>query len=406
MLIKNARIVNLDNKLHSIYINSEGIVECIDCMKKDGEVIDVQGRILLPPFVNPHSHLGYSMTIDISRLNVSGTLTEGARIVREETAKRINDEELKQRLTKIIEILFSHGIFYVRTHELITLETNIALKTLKIRYNPLVTVQVVTLPAPGVMDEKEDEVIKTLESGAEVVGFVPQMELNHELGVKSIKKAFEIATSLNKLVDGHVDETDDPSSKYSELVIAEAMKRKYGHKTAISHMTASHSYDNWYFHELLYKLADSGVSVVSNPMVSLYLQGRYDPYPKRRGIARIKDMLNKGINVGIGTDNVMDPIFPLGDYNMLRVLNYAFITDHFSIQDIPLLFKTITYNSAKILGIEEYGKLEEGKKAEFIILNEKSMFDALVNTSKPFLVVRGEYMVMNRLESSGVIKHD
>ena len=404
MLIKNVKI--LDDSLHSIYVNSEGVIECIDCNKKDGMVIDAEGRILLPPFVNPHAHLGYSMTINMSRQNFSGTLTEGARIIREETAKKITDEELKERLNKIVEILFSHGIFYVRTHELITFENNIALKTLRNRDNPLVSIQVVTLPSPGVLEEKEEEIIKTLEAGAEVVGFVPQMEINHESAVRSIKKAFEIATGMNKLIDGHVDETDDPSSKYTELVIGEAMRRNLGEKTTISHMTASHSYDNWYFHELIYKLLDSHVNVVSNPMVSLYLQGRYDPYPKRRGIARIKEMLSKGVNVGIGTDNVMDPIFPLGDYNMLRVLNYAFIVDHFSPQDIPLLFNTVNYNSAKILGIKDYGKIEVGKRAEFIVLNEKSLFDALSQTSKPFLAIRGEYMVMNKVESSGVIKHD
>ncbi len=67
----------------------------------------------------------------------------------------------------------------------------------------------------------------------------------------------------------------------------------------------------------------SGINFVANPLVNIHLQGRFDTYPKRRGITRVKEMLKSDINVCFGHDDVFDPWYPLGTANMLQSAAYG-----------------------------------------------------------------------------------
>ena len=394
MLVKNVKFPE-DGKLHSIYVNGEGVIECVDCDRKDGEVIDVKGRLISAPFVNSHAHLGYALTLRYARPNYSGTLLEGVQIIREEVAKKITQEDLEKRLNKIVKMLFINGVFYVRTHEPVW--NDIVFKVLRARRNELVDIQVVAFPSPGFFfDDNEERVRKALEEGAEVVGLIPHSERTYEDGLKSVKLAFDLAEEYGKLVDGHVDETDDPNSRFSEAVAREALARKMGERTSISHMTASHSYDNWYFHKLSLLLKESGVSVISNPIVNLHLQGRYDAYPKRRGVARIRELVRLGVNVALGSDNVLDPIYPLGDYNMLRVAQEAFLADHFTSSEVEGLMELITTNGYRALGLRR-PEIRPGHKAEFVVLQARTAYDAIRTALPPFMAVRGKHYAINEL---------
>ncbi|BCU71591.1 amidohydrolase family protein [Stygiolobus caldivivus] len=396
MLVRNVKF-NSDNKIHSIYVNDEGMIECIDCNRKDGTVIDAKGRLISPPFVNPHSHLGYALTLKYAKFNESGTLLEGVQITREEIIPKISEEDLRKRLDIISKMLFINGVLYVRTHEPVL--NDLAIKMLRIReeFTNLIRIQVVAFPTPGYFyGDNIERAEKALEEGAEVVGLIPHSEGSIEEGYKSIKIATDLAVKYGRLIDGHVDETDDPSSRFSEALAREALVRGIGKRTSISHMTASHSYDNWYFHKLLLLLRDSGVSVISNPVVSLHLQGRYDNYPKRRGIARIRELMKGGVNVALGSDNVIDAIYPLGDYNMLRVVQEAFLVDHFVASEVTSLISGITENGYKALSIVP-PIIEEGQKAQFIILQARNYYDAIRTALPPFLVINGRYYANNNV---------
>ncbi|MEJ2776104.1 amidohydrolase family protein [Sulfolobaceae archaeon RB850M] len=393
MLIRNVKFE--DGKIHSIYINDEGIIESIDEGKKDGVIIDANGRLISKPFVNPHSHLGYALTLKYAKPNESGTLIEGVQIIRNEVIPKISIDDLKKRFDKLMKMLFIQGVLYVRTHEPVL--NDLVLKVLKVRENPYVKVQVVAFPTPGFFYSNNLEMTeKALDEGAEVVGLIPHSEGSVEEGYSSVKVALDFAQKYNKLVDGHVDETDDPNSRFSEFLAREAQKRSMGDRVTISHMTASHSYDGWYFHKLAILLAESRVNVVSNPIVSMHLQGRYDSYPKRRGIARIRELLKYGVNVALGSDNVVDPIYPLGDFNMLRVAQEAFLVDHFVFTEVEKLFDLITDNGYKVLKVNP-PEVKVGERAQFIILQTRTVFDAIRTALTPFMVINGKHFALNDL---------
>ncbi|NON62297.1 amidohydrolase family protein [Acidianus sp. RZ1] len=397
MLIKNVRFYE-DLKIHDIYIN-DGIIECIDCPgKKDDLVFEGKGRLAIPPFVNPHTHLSYALTLRYGEPNRSGTLFEGVMKIRDEVAQKVYEEDVLERLRKIEKVFFVYGVLWTRSHDIF--ENDLIFKTIRARRSlKLIDLQIVSFPSPGYFygDDRIEIAEKSLKDGADVVGLIPNNEPTKELGVKSVEISFDLAQKYGKMIDGHVDENDDPYSRFSETVVEEAYRRGMGELTTISHMTASHSYPSDYFNRLAYLMSAAKVNFVSNPIVSMHLQGRYDQYPKRRGVARIRDLMRSGVNVSLGTDNIVDAIYPLGDANMLRVLQEAFLVDHFTSEQVEGTIRLVTYNAAKTLGIKNYG-IKPGKRADIVVLNAKNEFEAIRNALPPALVVRGKDVGENDIE--------
>ena len=130
------------------------------------------------------------------------------------------------------------------------------------------------------------------------------------------------------------------------------------------------SYNPAYSYKLHRIIARSGIHMVSNPMVSLHLQGRFDDYPKRRGVTQVKELLAAGVNVAFGHDDVMDPWYPLGTANPLQVAHVGtHATQMLSRDEIAETFRMVTSRAAAVLGLgeDEYG-VHVGAAASFLLL--------------------------------------
>jgi cytosine deaminase len=139
-----------------------------------------------------------------------------------------------------------------------------------------------------------------------------------------------------------------------------------------------HSYDNAYAFKVMRLLAKAGVNVVANPFDNVVLQGRFDTYPKRRGITRVKELLASGVNVALGHDSIMDPWFPLGRGDMLAAAQLALFLCHMSgYEEIETMLDLITTNAARLLRVQDRYGLEVDKPADFLVLDAPSAFEAL-----------------------------
>jgi cytosine deaminase len=196
--------------------------------------------------------------------------------------------------------------------------------------------------------------------------------------VEDVHYAFALAKEFNRDIDCHCDETDDPHSRFTEVMAADTLELGWQGRVTASHCTAMHSYDNAYAFKLIQLLARAQVNIVANPFDNVVLQGRFDSYPKRRGITRVKELLAAGVNVALGHDSIMDPWFPLGRGDMLAAAQLALYLCHMSgHSEIDEVFDLITTNAAKTLRIEESYGIEEGKPADFLILDAPTAFEAL-----------------------------
>lgn len=407
MILKNAKLYgqegNWNVEIREERIHSITPVSNID-ETSDENIIDLKGKIVLPPYVEPHIHLDYVLTAGTPRWSQSGSVFEGIEIWSERKQMiQETKEDLKKRALRAIKMQLKHGIQHVRTHvdvgdpELKGLQ---AMLEIKEEMKPWLDLQIVAFPQEGLYTkpDAEDLLIRAIEMGADVVGGIPHYELTREDGVRSVIRALELAGKYDKLVDIHCDEIDDDQSRYVEVLAGEALKMGMGDRVTASHTTAMASYSNAYTYKLFQTLKKAQIHFVALPKANLHLQGRFDSHPVRRGLTRVKELLNEGINVSFGLDSIMDPWYPLGDGNLMSVvdtgLHACHMTDH---KHIVSALNLITINGAKALGIEEEYGVKEGNQANLIVIDANDEYEA-IRTQAPVLysIRNGKVMVKTK----------
>jgi cytosine deaminase len=211
----------------------------------------------------------------------------------------------------------------------------------------------------------------------DVVGGIPHFERTMADGAASVRLLCEIAAQRGKLVDMHCDESDDPLSRHIETLAFETQRIGLQGRVTGSHLTSMHSMDNYYVSKLLPLMAEAQVHVVSNPLINITLQGRHDSYPKRRGMTRVPELMDRGLTVAFGHDCVMDPWYSLGSGDMLEVAHMGLHVAQMTGQDaMRRCFEAVTTNPARILQLEGYG-MAAGCNADFVLLQARDPIEAI-----------------------------
>jgi cytosine deaminase len=355
--------------------------------------IEARGRLLSPPFIESHVHLDTTLTAGDPRWNESGTLFEGIQIW-SQRKRDLTHADVVRRATELLRWQAAQGVLHVRTHADVTDPEFTGLKALlevREKVRGWMDVQIVAFPQEGMLSYPRGVELmeEALGLGADLVGGIPHYEHTREMGVESVKESFRLAEKHDKMVDIHCDETDDPHSRFLEVMAAEAIRTGMGPRVTASHTTAFGSYDNAYAFKLMGFLTKANINFVANPLINITLQGRYDTYPKRRGITRVKELWQSGLNVSLGYDDIMDPWYPLGTGGMLQPAHMAVHACHMtSRKEVTACFDMVTENAARTLGLEDYG-IAEGRPANLVLVDAPDKWDAIRRLAATTLVVRG-----------------
>ncbi|MEM0556631.1 MULTISPECIES: cytosine deaminase [Aeromonas] len=347
-----------------------------------GRVLDGEGGLVIAPFIEPHIHLDTTQTAGEPSWNLSGTLFEGIERWAERKAL-LTHEDVKQRTIQTLKWQIANGIQFVRTHVDVSDPNLVALKAmLEVReeMKEWVELQIVAFPQEGILSYPNGKALleEALKLGADVIGAIPHFEFTREYGVESLHYIFDLAEKYQVLVDVHCDEIDDEQSRFIETLATLAYERGIGHRVTASHTTAMHSYNGAYASRLFRLLKMADINFVANPLVNIHLQGRFDTYPKRRGITRVKEMLEANINVCFGHDDVFDPWYPMGTANMLQVLHMGLhVCQIMGYEQINDGLKLISSHSARTLNVQDRYGIEVGKPANLLILPAENGFDAV-----------------------------
>lgn len=383
---KSADILVKDGKIAKI-----GAVSAEEAAGED--VTDLGGKLVCEPYCDPHIHLDYVFTAQSFGENTTGTLFDGIASW-SDSKSGLTAEIIKERAKKGLREQILGGTQYIRTHIDVTDPNLTGLKAmleLREEMKDLAEIQIVAFPQEGMYSYKggAELVEEGLKMGADCVGAIPHFEYTAELGTKSVKKAVELAVKYDKLVDVHCDETDDDMSRFVEVLAYEAMDNGIGSRTTASHTCAMGSYNNAYAFKLFKLLKKSGVNFISCPTENIHLQGRYDAYPIRRGLTRVKEMLDDDINVCFAQDSICDPWYPLGNGNLMYVLDAGFHICHLTAPEyMNRALDLISCNGAKTMSLGDRYFLKEGNPASFIVIDASSDFDALRNRAGVLMSVR------------------
>jgi cytosine deaminase len=361
------------------------------------QVIDAQGWLLSPPFVDAHFHMDSTLSHGQPRVNASGTLLEGIALWGE-LKPLLTEEAIAERALAYCDWAVARGLLAIRSHVDVCDPRLLAVRALmevKRRVAPALQLQLVAFPQDGLL--RSPGALATLKQaldlGVDVVGGIPHFERTMAEGAESVRVLCELAAERGLRLDMHCDESDDPLSRHVETLAFHTQRLGLQGRVTGSHLTSMHSMDNYYVSKLLPLLAEAGLHVVANPLINITLQGRHDTYPKRRGMTRVPELLAAGVNVAFGHDCVLDPWYSFGSACMLEVASMGLhVAQMTGSRGQRQCFDAVTVNAARVLGLEGYG-LEVGCRADFVLLQARSPEEALRLRAQRLAVVSGGAVV-------------
>ena len=366
--------------------------------------IDAAGGMLSPALVETHFHLENALIWD-GALNHSGTLEEAIEVY----AAIKHDmpiDDIVRRASLALRLAIGHGVQWFRSHvdidrvgQLRLLAGNVAVRE---RFRDVIDLQLIAFPQMGMARDPEviDLMWRAMDEGADVVGGMPHAERDMDDAARHIEIAFEIARTHDADIDMHIDETDDPAWHSLELLAEQTIANGWQGRVTAGHCCAMSAWDDALAERVIAKVAEARLNVITIAPINLMLQGRADRHPKRRGIARVKELLAAGVNVSCGQDDLQNMFYSYGNMDPLEV---AFITAHAAHlsapEEIEAAFNMPRYNAARNFRLENYG-VRVGAPANLLVLDARSAVEALRRRGDRRYVIRhGRVLAETRSET-------
>ncbi|MFQ5914754.1 MAG: amidohydrolase family protein [Nitrospinota bacterium] len=407
LIVRNARPVGVEaDPPVDIAVSGGRIVRIAPGIGEKGErEIDAGGRLVSPPFIEPHIHLDKTQIADEVAPNRSGTLLGGIEVIWERK-RRYTVEDIVKRAGRTIEMAVRNGTTRLRTHAdvdtVVGLRAVEGLLEVKKRFADLVDIQIVAFPQEGILRDPgtEDLLEQAMEMGADLVGGMPHHEKRPEHWGEHIDIAFGIAKRYDADIDMHVDETDDPAIRSLEVLAERTIAESYQGRVTAGHTCALAAYPDDYAEQVIRKVKQAGLHMITNPATNLVVQGRGDRGLIRRGITRVKELLAASVNVAFGQDCVRDGFYPFGTADLLEIALLTAHVAHLSLpEEIEEVFRMPTANSAKIWRSDDYG-IREGGSADLVVIDCETVLQAVqLHPPRLWVIRKGRLIAESRWTS-------
>lgn len=321
------------------------------------KTIKANGRVLLPGLVEPHIHLDKAYLLD--QMKQDATTLDEAIHVTADLKKQFTKEDIKQRSIKVLENCIGYGVTHIRCHvevdPIIGLKGMEVLLELKKEYADRIDLQLVTFPQEGIFQQQGTAELmeESLIMGADVVGGIPYNDLNP---IDHLDFVFELANRFNKPLDLHVDFSDNPEQLDIKDIISRTHKYKLEGRVSVGHLTSLGSVPYDEAKKIAAEIAKADIHVMSLPATDLFLNGRSDLERVRRGVTPVKLLLEEGVNVIVGTNNIQNPFTPFGTGDPLDIaILLAHVAQMGTLKDSETLLDMTTTHAARALGIPSHG---------------------------------------------------
>ncbi len=368
------------------------------------EEIDAAGNLVVPTYINGHIHLDKCNLRDKMRPNKTYSWDECLALTWEHKAQ-YTVEDILDRAGRAVEegVLNGTTIFraFADVDTIGQLRPIEGLLALRERWRDVAHIEVVAFPQEGLIRNPgaNDLMEEAMRMGADVVGGLPWFEMLDEDVCKHIDWCFELAKKFNKDIHMLLDETVNPLSRSLEYLAVKTMREGYQGRVSASHCVALSTYDEAHARKVMELVKEADISIGSNTHVNLVMQGVFDQEPIRRGITRVKQMWQMGINLFTAQDDFSDPFYPFGRNDQQEVAAYLCHAAHMTgANEIEAAFDFITHNAARALRLEDYG-LNPGCRADLNVLAAPTIQEVLRLQQPPWWVIRqGKVLVHNQLQ--------
>ena len=366
--------------------------------------IDAEGGMVSPALVETHFHLENALIWE-GALNHSGTLEEAIDVYA--AIKRdMPIDDIVGRASIALRTAIGHGVQWFRSHvdidrtgQLRLLQGNVAVRE---KFRDVIDLQLIAFPQMGMARDPEviDLMWQAMDEGADVVGGMPHGERNMDDAARHIEIAFEMARKYDADIDMHIDETDDPAWHSLELLAEQTIENSWQGRVTAGHCCAMSAWNDALAERVIAKVAEARLNVITIAPINLMLQGRGDKHPKRRGIARVKELMAAGVNVSCGQDDLQNMFYSYGNMDPLEVAFISAHAAHLSAPDeIEAAFQMPRYHAARNFRLDDYG-VRVGDRANLVILDATSAVDALRRRGDRRYVIRdGRVLAQTRSQT-------
>lgn len=368
----------------------KGRIAAIGGALPDGTTtLDLEGRLLLPGFVETHIHLDKSCILhrcSSKRGDLTEAIGEVARLKSEFTAADVA-ERAKRTLRKSVV----NGTTRMRTHvevdPVVGLRGVEGVKAAIADWAWAIDVEICVFPQEGLLNNPgTDELMVTaLKNGAGCVGAAPYTDSDPH---GQIDRVFDMAREFDVDIDMHLDFGGDASELDAEYVARKADACGWGGRVAIGHVTKFSAMAPDALDALAKRLAGAGVAVTVLPSTDLFLMHRDHDHNIPRGVAPLHRMLEHGVNCSLSTNNVLNPFTPFGDCSLLRMANlYANIAQIGKTDTLAECLAMVSTRSADLLNLKDYG-IEVGKTADLVVVDNTDPAMAVAELSQPMFAFK------------------
>jgi len=388
-VIRNAKTRFSGKELLDIGIKDGRISRIRKKLKGDSlEVIDASGKLVTESFVNSHLHLCKVYTLERIGDKALASYQRGAMgraMTAIELASKVKEEYdeawIIKNVRKALRLAVKYGTTHIRafadTDSKAKLEGVKALLRAKEEFKEAVDIQVVAFPQDGVVRDPGAEgfLRKALELGADVVGGIPWIEYTDEDAHEHIDRMFKLAKEFDRDVSMLLDDAGDPGLRTLEMLAVRTIKEGWQGRVTAHHARAVALYPEPYFRKIAALLKRAQIGMISDPQTG----------PLH---AKVRDLYDEGIGVALGQDDIADAYYPYGRNNMLEV---AFLASHLmwmtTFEEMEILYDLITTRAAQAMSVKGV-ELKEGSRANLVVLNAESVWEALTYHEAPRHVIK------------------
>jgi len=358
-----------------------------------GTVEEGHGALLLPGFVEGHTHLDKTMWgMDWYRNEVGVNLID--KIENERAFRHASGHDAAAQSLVLAKAFLALGTTRLRTH--VDVDTRAGLRhlegTIRTReaLRELQQIQIVAFPQSGLLGRPGTAELldQSLALGADVLGGLDPCAIDGD-PVKSLDVLFGIAHKHRRPIDIHLHEPGAMGAFSLDLILQRTEALGMQGKVAISHGFCLGDVSEREREALLARMAKLGVVLITSA-------------PPSRTVPPLMACRQAGVTVLGGNDGIRDTWSPYGNPDMLERamiigLRYNLRRD----DEIAVALDTVTHSGARGCGFEAYG-IEAGCRADLVLVDAQTVAHAVVSRPVRKLVVAGGCVVAR----NGVLQAD
>jgi cytosine deaminase len=356
-------------------------------------VVEADGALVIPSFVNAHMHLDKVYTLDVlgdtavtaytgEQMGGAMASIELASVVKDSYDEAAIEANARRCLLSGLRHGLRHVLAFADVDTRAELRGVTPLLRLREEFHGVIDLQVVAFPQDGLLRDPgaEELVREAVKLGADVVGGIPWIEYTDSDAHEHVRRMCELAASTGRRVAMLVDDAGDPALRTTEMLATEMLKFGLRGRGIANHARALSLYREPSLLRLARLAREAGLGFVSDPHTGpLHLP--------------MFDLLAQGLPVALGQDDCEDAYYPFGRQNMLEVVFLAAHLLNATVSPrLDALLDTVTTTAARVMGIDGHG-LEPGCQADLVVLDGSTVREAVARHAPPRYVIAGGRVV-------------